>query len=69
MKMIRAQNTGNLVMLDDQDWETAKHVQWFEYGAKVMNPAGVELDAYCGIPGTRKVYAEARNYTRGQYNV
>lgn len=68
MKMIRTQNTGNLVKLDDVDWEVAKHVQWFEYGAKVMNPSGVELDAYCQMPGTRKQYAERLNYMRSQYD-
>jgi len=67
---IKTRNTGNSIMLDEQDFQTLKHTQIVEddINNRILTGLGVPIEKYLGIDGVRKKTAFKHDYRRCNYD-
>lgn len=70
IKMLRMKNNNECFMMDDADWENARHIPWFWHKGRVVNAQLVSFEDYVGIVGVRMLdRVEKYDYRRTAYNM
>lgn len=66
-RYLRFSDTHTLFFMDEQDWQKAKHIQWFKGESGPVNARGIRFEDYCGIKAPRKKDMDINDYRRSCY--
>ena len=69
VRYIRAKDSQNMFKMDEDDWERARYVAWFEESPGVLTTKdGITFENYVGIIGKRRYPFNPRDKRRKHYH-
>lgn len=66
---LRLRNSGEMILLDQRDWEAVKDIRFYDTGTGVVSEKSVPLEVFLGLVGKRRNPLGAKyDYRRRWYS-